>query len=82
MHRQALSPVTNEEIAKAKDHWEAKHDKSLVDLLTAECSGGLKDLIVGLITGKRDESEEIDEVGSCFSLLFFLSVRFLCLNLR
>lgn len=61
-----LAPISNDEIAAAKTHWEAKHDQSLVDRIHSEVSGGLKDLIVGLLTGKRQKTEEIDEVGEGF----------------
>lgn len=57
-----LAPLTNDEIAAAKTHWEAKNDESLVDKLNSEIRGGLRDLIIGLLTGKRTESEEADEV--------------------
>ena len=59
---QVLVPLTNEEIAAAKAHWEAKNDESLVDKINSETSGGLKELVVSLLTGKRTESEEADEV--------------------
>lgn len=58
-----LAPLSNDEIDAAKTHWEAKNDESLVDKLNSEIRGGLKELIVGLLTGKRTESEEADEVG-------------------
>lgn len=57
-----LAPLSNDEIAAAKTHWEAKNDESLVDKLNSEIRGGLRELIVGLLTGKRTESEEADEV--------------------
>ncbi|CBN78900.1 conserved unknown protein [Ectocarpus siliculosus] len=56
-----LAPLNNDEIAAAKAHWEAKNDESLVDKLNSEIRGGLRELIVGLLTGKRGESEEADE---------------------
>ncbi|CAM9724139.1 unnamed protein product, partial [Ectocarpus fasciculatus] len=56
-----LAPLSNDEIAAAKTHWEAKNDESLVDKLNSEIRGGLRELIVGLLTGKRAESEEADE---------------------
>lgn len=61
-----LAPLSNDEIAAAKTHWEAKNDESLVDKLNSEIRGGLRELIVGLLTGKRTESGEADEV---FNLL-------------
>lgn len=62
---QLLAPLSNEEIAAAKTHWEAKNDESLVDKLNSETSGGLRELIVSLLTGKRTEGEEADEVPLC-----------------
>ncbi|CAM9277517.1 unnamed protein product [Ectocarpus sp. 6 AP-2014] len=56
-----LAPLSNDEIAAAKAHWEAKNDESLVDKLNSEIRGGLRELVVGLLTGKRGESEEADE---------------------
>lgn len=57
-----LAPLSNDEIAAAKTYWEAKNDESLVDKLNSEIRGGLRELIVNLLTGKRDEGEEADEV--------------------
>lgn len=57
-----LAPLSNDEIAAAKTHWEAKNDESLVDKLNSETSGGLRELIVSLLAGKRTESKEADEV--------------------
>lgn len=57
-----LAPLSNDEIAAAKTHWEAKNDESLVDKLNSEIRGGLRELIVSLLTGKRAEGEEADEV--------------------
>lgn len=78
---QLLAPIGNDEIAAAKTHWEAKHDQSLIDKINSEVSGGLKDLIVGLLMGKREETEEIDEAsyvnthrGVTFDVLFTCSL--------
>lgn len=57
-----LAPLSNDEIAAAKTHWEAKNDESLIDKLNSEIRGGLRELVVGLLTGKRAEGEEADEV--------------------
>ncbi|CAM9783855.1 unnamed protein product, partial [Hapterophycus canaliculatus] len=56
-----LAPLSNDEIAAAKAHWEAKNDESLVDKLNSEIRGGLRELIVSLLTGKRTEGDEADE---------------------
>lgn len=54
--------MSNDEIGAAKTHWEAKNDESLVDKLNSETSGGLREIIVSLLTGKRTEADEADEV--------------------
>lgn len=58
-----LTPISNEEIEAAKACYEAKHDQSLIDRIKSEMSGGLERLIVRLLRGERDESEEADMVS-------------------
>lgn len=58
-----LVPLSNAEIEAAKEHWEGKHDQSLVDKVNEEMSGHLRKLIMCLVTGDRPEDDDVDEVS-------------------
>ncbi|CAM9472437.1 unnamed protein product [Chrysoparadoxa australica] len=48
-------------IAAAKEVYEGRNDASLVDRITSEVHGTLQDILLTIVNGERDTSEEADE---------------------
>eukprot|EP00056_Hartaetosiga_gracilis_P000419 m.38279 g.38279 ORF g.38279 m.38279 type:complete len:317 (-) comp10201_c0_seq1:119-1069(-) len=58
---EVLASRTNDEVAAINELYKEKYDKSLEDHIMSETSGNLRRILVSLVQGDRDESEEIDE---------------------
>lgn len=59
-----LVPLSNQRILAARERYEMKYDTPLIDVITSEVSGSLKEILVRVINGNRSEDEADEEAAA------------------